>query len=184
MPTAYHAMMQPSAYAASWLRSGHGQHGQPPPGPDHSPSKAHTARRRGERSGTGSRWLARAAARLDWIPAKKRGDPFLRLPTPPEPSRPETKVPVVVPHSHPYQRSAPTNASASQTRPGATSNQPSAWRPRRRPRSRSRRPSPLPGGCARARGRGGAPWRRSWSAGSARGFPPPTTWCRSTRPPG
>jgi hypothetical protein len=24
MPTAYHAMMQPSAYAASWLRSGHG----------------------------------------------------------------------------------------------------------------------------------------------------------------
>jgi hypothetical protein len=80
MPTAYHAMMQPSAYAASWLRSGHGQHGQPPPGPDHSPSKAHTARRRGERSGTGSRWLARAAARLDWIPAKKTRGPFSTAP--------------------------------------------------------------------------------------------------------
>jgi hypothetical protein len=184
MPTAYHAMMQPSAYAASWLRSGHGStasHHQAQtilrPRPTLPGAEASGAVR------VVGGWLAQPLGWIGSLP-KKRGDPFLRLPTPPEPSRPETKVPVVVPHSHPYQRSAPTNASASQTRPGATSNQPSAWRPRRRPRSRSRRPSPLPGGCARARGRGGAPWRRSWSAGSARGFPPPTTWCRSTRPPG
>lgn len=156
MPTAYHAMMQPSAYAASWLRSGHGStasHHQAQtilrPRPTLPGAEASGAVR------VVGGWLAQPLGWIGSLP-KKRGDPFLRLPTPPRafPSRNQSSRgrPTLPPlptlcanervrksnqarsHQQPTER---MEAAAATALPFAAA-VPTAWRVRASPRTRRR----------------------------------------------